>query len=258
MDSLRSLFDSYSWNARVFPAILTLAPVLLLVLVIAPKFLLGAFPTNAVVGLAFFAVLYLLAGISRSAGKRIERRLLAQWGGWPTTLFLRHADGRIDVVTKGRYHQVLATMCPDIVWPTVQDEAADPRSADVKYSSAIAGLRARRRGLGDVLVLRENTAYGFRRNMLGLRPVAIVIALLSVLCTGALLYVTQAHGESLAATLAKIGSDPRYVGVLAAEVGIAILWAVYVRGAWVLQASDDYALALLGSLDGPRTEDTKT
>ena len=258
MESLKNLFDGYSWNARVFPAVLTLGSLLLLVLLISPKFLFGELPTNAVVGLACFAVLYLLAGVSRSAGKRIERRLLAQWGGWPTTLLLRHADGRIDVVTKGRYHQVLATMCPDMVWPTVQDEAADPRSADVKYSSAIAVLRARRRGVGDVIVLRENTAYGFRRNMLGLRPVAIVIALLSVLCAGALLYVTQARGESLAATVAKIGSDPRYVGVLAAEVAIAILWAVFVRGAWVRQASDDYAFALLGSLDGPRTEDTKT
>lgn len=258
MESLKNLVDGYSWNARVFPAVLTLGPILLLVLFISPKFLLGEFPTNAVVGLAFFAVLYLLAGVSRSAGKRIERRLLTQWGGWPTTLFLRHADGRIDVVTKERYHQALAMMCPDIAWPTVQDEAADPRSADVRYSSAIAVLRARRRGVGDVLVLRENIAYGFRRNMLGLRPVAIVLALLSALCAGALLYVLQMRGESLAATLAKIGTDPRYASVLAAEVGIAILWAVFVRCTWVRQASDDYALALLGSLDGPRTENTQT
>jgi hypothetical protein len=254
MESLKNLFDGYSWNARVFPAILTLVPVLPFVLVAAPKLLLGEFPKNALVAIMLFAVLYLLAGAARSAGKRAEERLVACWGGRPTTLMLRHTDARVDRVTKSRYHRILAKMCPDIVWPTAQDEAEDQSGADVRYDSAVAVLRARRRRVVDVLVLRENASYGFRRNMLGLRPVAIVISLACALCAGTLLYLAQFHEQPLAAAIAKVGADPRYAALLVAELGIAVGWTIFVRRVWVRQAADDYAVALLGSLDGTPAE----
>jgi hypothetical protein len=249
VESFSKLFDSYSREARVFPAVLVLVPVILFAFVAIPKTLLGEFPKNAVVLLAFFAVVYMLAGIARSVGKKTEAELIDSWGGLPTTMMLRHTDTKIDAVTKARYHRLLSEMCPDIVWPTAKDEAANATETDTIYGSAVAVLQARRRGEEHSLVRTENASYGYRRNMLGLRAGGITIALLAAIGAGALFSTQVLHIPFISAGLPKVLADPRNILLVVVSVAIAIVWAALVRPAWVREAADSYSLALLRSLD---------
>jgi hypothetical protein len=249
MESWANLFDPYNREARLAPAALLLAPALLFVFVAYSNTLVGEFPKNAVIILLLLAVGYLFAGIARSAGKRVEEQLHHEWGGTPTTAMLRHRDTILDAVTKTRYHLHLAEICTDFTWPSIEDERSDPAGADLKYASATTALRARRRGDDHVNVLRENAQYGFRRNMYGLRTVAIIVAVAAASCAAVLTAQQIIHEKGAEAILAKLGADPRYALLLAVNAGIAILWAVLIQGSWVREAAYDYARALLNTLD---------
>ena len=62
--------------------------------------------------------------------------------------------------------------------PNLAEETADPESADRRYNEATATLRELTRPRKDFpLVFEENVEYGFRRNCLGIRPVALTVAL---------------------------------------------------------------------------------
>jgi hypothetical protein len=61
--------------------------------------------------------------------------------------------------------------------PTAAEEAADPHAADRRYREAVGALRERTRDRSRFgLLLAENIDYGFRRNCLGLRPYALIVA----------------------------------------------------------------------------------
>ena len=99
---LGDLFDTYSLRARLQPALLPLFPLFVTIAVWVP----GLYHTGA--GLAGLAtacgVTVLLAHVARERGRRAEIRLFNEWGGKPTTIWLRHSDGNLDDHTTRRYH----------------------------------------------------------------------------------------------------------------------------------------------------------
>src|SRR5690606_31393015 len=131
-----------------------------------------------------------------SLGKRVETALLAEWGAWPTTQFLRHRDATIDPFTKARYHAKLQVICPDLSLPTKEDEQANPRRTDDVYRSATMRLLEQRRGPEYKLIQGENAHYGFRRNLLGLRPVACFLVGSSSLVTAVAWWSPFAAGQT--------------------------------------------------------------
>lgn len=182
LSALANLFDPYNRVARLYPALLAIAPILCSTIVVFPSLVSNiSRSTAAAFGLSCLA--YFLASLARSRGKTIEERLLAKWGGWPTTVMLRHGDDRIDPVTKARYHAALATLCPDLTMPSAVDEQNAPSGADDIYRSATKRLIEMRRGPEYAMLHRENASYGFRRNMLGLKPIALVVAAIAALVT---------------------------------------------------------------------------
>jgi hypothetical protein len=249
LNDLAKLFDPYDRHARLFPAVLMLVPALLFVAVGYPRTMLGEFPKNTILLVMLCAIAYALSGFARSAGKSVERRLFDAWSGPPTTTMLRHRDTEIDDVTKARYRAALTQMCTGISLPDRAQEAADPTAADTTYASAVGVLRARRRGEDFALVLKENTLYGFRRNMYGLRTTAIVIALLTVGIAGGLL-VAQLHSVPFGpGSPATILNDPRFALLTLANAVVALCWVLIVRPPWVYEAARNYASALFNTLD---------
>jgi hypothetical protein len=103
----------------------------------------------------------------------VEKRLLAEWNGWPTTIWLRHRDDNLPQLVRARYHAFFARNVPLYVTPTKQQEAADPKAADAIYASAVKWLQERCRGKAFPLVEKENAEYGFRRNLRGLKPIGL-------------------------------------------------------------------------------------
>ena len=110
----------------------------------------------------FAAGAYALSHVARDAGKRLEGRLLAEWGGWPSTAVLEHRNSTFDEVTKSRFHKRLVELGAVEAMPTPAEEIADPGKADARYSAAATWLRSKTRDAKKFpLVFEENINYNY-------------------------------------------------------------------------------------------------
>jgi hypothetical protein len=158
--------DPYERKARVFPGLLVALPLLVpLICVYGAKN-----PTlTAVIGLlGGCGAIYGLASIARGRGKDVEDRLISEWGGMPTTVMLRHRDTRLGSATREQYHALIQAKL-GISLPSLDEERANPAAADDKYKNAVQQLIWATRAKSFSLLLKENIAYGFHRNMRGVR-----------------------------------------------------------------------------------------
>jgi hypothetical protein len=247
--TLHGLLDPYAREARLFPAAIACAPLIWHFPLFSGS--LGPSPANGVaLVLVLAAAMFLASSLSRTLGKSAESRLLAAWGGWPTTILLRHADDRIDPVTKARYHSALSALTK-MPFPGAQEERTDKKGADDVYRSATLALieRERSRTQGRSLVHRENAAYGFRRNLFGFRKPALVLGVVLVVVSIGRLVSDVPFPTSL--TDVQQGAA-RNEGILISGLMdaayTAFFWLI-VRPAFVLESGLDYGRALLRTLD---------
>ncbi|WP_315705074.1 MULTISPECIES: hypothetical protein [unclassified Bradyrhizobium] len=252
MEELKSLFDSYSRQARLFPALLTVLAPLVTALAWFPELLTSHIGSALLTVASSCGLLYALSSVARSRGKTVERRLLAQWGAWPTTYLLRHSS-RLDPHTRGRYHVYFSTNVPGLTLPTPQAEARDPRAADLIYDSAIKWLKEKARK-NSPLVDKENAQYGFRRNMRGMKAIALsgVIAALAASLLAVGLNVAQtadlASAQQVFVALRKAG-NPAIWAAIAFNIVAAIAWFAVVTDDWVRSGGEQYAEAILATCD---------
>ena len=173
--------DPYERPARLYPALLALLPLLALIMLrYGPK-------ATALTGALTVAVscggLYLTTNLCRELGKRLEEKLYRAWGGKPTTQLLRHSNPTIESVTKSRYHAFLSGKI-NVPFPNKDQEASDPAAADDIYQSGVRWLLNHTRpedGKKFDLIFKENVAYGFRRNALGVKPFGLLLSVGSLL-----------------------------------------------------------------------------
>jgi hypothetical protein len=255
LSALTKLFDNYNRVARLYPALLALAPILCSAIVVFPS-LVANIPRSTAAAFGLSCLAYFLASLARSRGKMIEERLLANWGGWPTTVMLRHRDNRIDPVTKARYHAALAALCPDLMMPSAADEWSTPSAADDTYRSATKRLIEMRRGPEYPMLHRENASYGFRRNMLGLKPIAIAVAAMAALVTALGWWTVVWPAPTWESVRASVVTYPYLPVLLAFDVGYFLLWAAMINESFVRQAGREYAEALFRTLDAPSNPPT--
>jgi hypothetical protein len=230
-------FDPYDWNARLRPALFTLLPALLL-----PAVWFGQVWTvygSLVTLLTTCGLTYLLARLARYRGRSLEKRLVSQRGGQPSLLFLRHRDTSINGPTKQRYHALLRSRGLPV--STKEEEAADPTTADGLYQSAIDWLLEQTRDKRKFsILLNENIDYGFRRNLLGLKPIALVVAIVAFFANVSLLWAN--FGVSETRVLAGYG-----LGVGLAT--IILLWIFLVDESFVEDGAASYAKRLLAQIE---------
>jgi hypothetical protein len=256
MIDLSKLFDSYSRQARLFPGLLTLFPIILTAIAWFPRLVTSSWGATLVTLATSCGLLYGLSVLSRSRGKKVERRLLAAWGGWPTTIWLRHRDDNLPSPVRARYHAFFARNVPLFVTPTEQQEVADPNAADAMYASAVKWLLERCRGKAFPLVEKENAEYGFRRNLRGLKPLglaacfaALLISVFAILWQNAPLFPALASLSAKPLLAALSAVQPAALGAVCVDIAAIIGWILIVRDGWVRGAGDQYARALLACCD---------
>jgi hypothetical protein len=255
---IAQMFDSYGRQARLFPGLLTIFPPLLAILAWFPWFLLSNVAATLLTLAMSCGLLYALGSYARTKGKRIEPELLKSWGGWPTTLLLRH-DSELDQHTRQRYHAYLAEVVPgNLTFPTLEEEQKSPANANAVYDSAVRWLKERARGSEFAMVHRENAQYGFRRNLRGLKPFALTLSAMTlVVMTLAILndvpglveFIRTGNWEALAKVASELG--PAILSAFAINVFAMLVWFFVVTKRWVREASDQYAYALLAVCDMP-------
>ena len=253
--SFAELFDAYGRQARLYPSLLTIFVAVLAVLAWVPNSALTGLGTIVVTVAGSCGLLYALSSFARTRGKQTEKRLLKEWGGWPTTIALRHS-GPLDAHTRDRYHKFLGSHVPDLKFPTAEEEQSNPAAADVVYASAVKWLKEQARGKDFPMVERENAQYGFRRNLRGLKSSGITVCILTFVVTIVAIHFT--HPEILESILAKDLTPIilSVTGVRRAALGSAVAsfvgifaWWLVVADAWVREAGDQYAEALLAVCD---------
>lgn len=227
--------DRYDRNARLRPALFTVLPILVLVAIWYPK--IWSFYGALASLLVTCGVTFLMAQFARQRGRQLE-------SSWPTigrihsARLLSHSDATISAATKVRYHIYFSRH--GIVLPTVQQERRNLTSANDQYTSAINWLLEHtRHNANNSLLLDENIAYGFRRNLRGLKPFALTI-LVFTLCVDILLIWRAGWTSPMLDSGVVLG-----LGLVA----VALIWIFYITKSFVEDASLAYAQRLLAQCE---------
>jgi hypothetical protein len=232
-------FDKYSVYARLIPALIVLLPVGLSIVCIFPQKFIGwdlLVWLGTSCGMAIF-----LEQLARDKGKVKEPKLYEIWGGKPTTIKLRHRDSDLDSSTLNRYHRKLMQLIGDIQIPTAEEEREEPERADEIYETCISFLKVNTRDKEKFrMVFTENVNYGFRRNLWGMKPYAIIFILLST-C----IVLTQIHPYW--AELNRVKSVV-FVAIIL-DISFLIVWIFHIKPSWIKIVADAYAQQLLAACD---------
>jgi hypothetical protein len=238
---LAGLLDSYSRNARLYPAILILAPLLMLPIVLASSEKLAGF---AIIGLIAAAVLFPLMGWIRERGTKLQPTLYAEWGAVPTTRMLHWEDRTIDETTKTRYYKFFEDN--KVVIPTPEQQKKEQAESNNKLASAVKYLIENRRG--NSLVVAENASYGFRRNLYAVRWVGVIIAGLAAIVNAWPLF--ELLGSASVSSFADFQQQVEMDSLFGLAVDLLLLLFFITRSKpWIKNAADTYALALLKTCD---------
>jgi hypothetical protein len=228
--------DPYERKARITPGLLVALPLLVpLLCIYGPR---HPVLTSLLALLGGCGAIYGLASVARGRGKQLEETLVRTWGGMPTTIALRHSDSSLDSVSKQRYHAAIGAKL-GIAMPTAEEEAADPAKADDSYIGATKRLRELTRN-NKSLLLKENIAYGFHRNMLAMKPIGVLVSVLGILFGLFIARVVRVHAPYIApANLL----DPGLAAGLSLLVSISMLatWLFYFDKAAVRRIGFAYA-----------------
>lgn len=237
---LSSLFDEYSLNARVRPALLAFLSVTVFSYLAFPQ--LYNLLAGAISIFVVFGLVTALAHFCRSAGRATENRLYSAWGGKPTTKMLRHRDSQIDPVTKRRYHEFLAKNIQNWIAPSEENESHDPLKADQAYESAVRWLLEYTRDQKRYAILfKENISYGFRRNCYGIKWLAALITLAPIIVLVVDMLIEQVSVFSIGAPITLVSASFSLI--------LFCWWVFVVKEAWVKDAASAYAVRLLAACE---------
>ena len=227
--------DDYILRARLAPAMYAVAPAMMVVLLAVPwdTFKLPQALASASVGLLLIGA----SDLARRFGKRVEQDLFRDTGGQPFATTLRYRDYIIDPIAKARYHAWLAAKLQENA-PTREDEYSDPRSTDRFYQRCSVHLRSTTRDKGRFnMVYEENVTYGFRRNLLGLKWLALGLDVLVLLVCLLIL-------KGLMPSAFAMNSEMAYT-VTAIVAAHMVFFVFAVSRSSVMAASDQYSRQLV-------------
>lgn len=171
--------DKYSLNARIYPVIILLLPVVIIGISYSIKYE-SYIQVLSTLGISA-ALTYFLSNLGRDKGKQIEPNLWKKWGGMPTVQLLSFRNEIIDKHTKRKYHKLLLALSP------IEESDIDFENASIDFVSDIYKswtrfLISKTRDTKQFsLLFKENISYGFRRNLWGLKKISLVFIFLILL-----------------------------------------------------------------------------
>ena len=185
--------------------------------------------------MVFAPISFFLGQVGADFGKRLETELWTNWGGPPTTRFLRHGNREFNEVTRSRVHAKLRQLGLHV--PTLEEQEQDPCAADTHYQSCAEDLRRRTRDTAKFpLVFKGLTEYGFRRNLLGLKVFGVALTVVAVAGSAWSTYTAWTATNELPAV-------SLVAGLISA--GLLLAWLVWVTERTVKLSADRYARFIL-------------
>lgn len=231
--------DGYERKARLYPALVVLAPAGITIITIISANLSAL--ESIVALIVGCGGTFLMAQLARDAGKKGESLLFDEWGGLPSVVILRHRDARLDVITKARYHKKLAALVKGTKAPSLEEEQADPSMADQVYTAWSNYLRVSTRDTKKFSMLfQENINYGYRRNVWGMRKVGAFTSAVSCVAAAAWLYYVYLNTGTI---------DKGIAGSFLFALIFFLLWVFRFSAEWVRVPADAYAARLAEAVD---------
>lgn len=225
----------YTRRARLRPALLVALPLGIATLSWFPHGLTG---WSALWGLIVWSGgTALMAQVGRDWGLKKQRKLFQMWGGKPTTRLLRHRDVRNKEILVRR-HRKLEELMPNLQIPSPEEEQANPSAADEVYENCATFLREKTRDRKKFrLVFEENCNYGFRRNLWGMKPLGILLAIIGCAAVG-ILFIVKGFSTSPLAIACGFGNMLLLLG-----------WVLVFTPKWVRIPAEAYGERLLESCE---------
>ncbi|MGO9371650.1 MAG: hypothetical protein ACLQBD_06070 [Syntrophobacteraceae bacterium] len=179
--------DSYDLKARYAPGLLLSLPVLL---TFWTCFNTEIKEVSGVIGTLLSGVLvYALSAIVRGFGKRLEPKLIKQWGGLPSTLIVSPNDITLGQELKRQYIE-LAGKYFQLPIPSAEEQVSDPqKSAQLidQLFSKIKGIIRKHDKNG--LWFIADAEYGFARNLYGSRRAWLILSVIATIASAFCLYL---------------------------------------------------------------------
>jgi hypothetical protein len=214
-------FDEYTRKARLAPVLIAALPCAVLVLYV-PEFglVVAAIPLILIGALAL-----LTEQIVRLLGKAVEGRLVRRWGGLPTVHMLQLERDSVSEIVEARRRDVEQLSRSTL--PSRAEERSHPSSSYKRYDDAVRRAIAVIGTKDDGLFRAENIAYGFRRNLLGLKVLAIPV-LVGTSIANLALGLTTNQGTIVLIVAILLALD-------------LLIWLVVVRPYWVKEQAQVFA-----------------
>ncbi|WP_172967002.1 hypothetical protein [Pseudomonas syringae] len=232
-----SQFDTYSLKARVFPALISGLPTLILLFMLVPWDHLAL--SQVIAASMGLVLIFAFADMARHKGKKLQERL----GTGETPNQWHRGNPDVPEGSKDRYRNFIAEQLV-LPAPTPEDEQNFPQRSTDFYRSANAWLREETRDhTAYPLLFGENITYGFRRNLSGLKPTGLACNLVVLLLCAGILYFEPNYFASLPNVGEKI-----YLTVAAVILHSAYL-TVAVNKSAVREASRAYGRQLILSCE---------
>ena len=226
------MIDAYNLRARSLPVYITITPVILVMAAILPRGL--DLPLAGAAVVVFAPLSYLASQFGADFGKRLETKLWEKWGGPSTTRFLRHNNPEFNPVTRQQIHQKLSKF--DLFIPSTDEQMRDPGLADTHWQACTEFLiRTTRDKRHHPLVFQGLVEYGFRRNLLGLKPIGLALSIASLGACGSEVWRTWGSQEVIAVPIA----------ASLINLGILTAWLFWLRESTVSLSANRYARFLL-------------
>lgn len=257
IDFIEKNFDDYNRKARLAPALFVSLPIALIAIAFFSD---KVWSWGGLVSVfVWFGVLRFLAQLAREMGKTKQDELYNEWGGKPTTYFLRHRTTR-NKVELARRHSKLHELTGQPM-PTQAEELADPDLADQTYDTCVQFLLSKTRDHSKFFLLyEENCNYGFRRNLFGMKPLGITTSFIGVLFLGAqcifaigLFNIVSTWQISnltqIVMSLQFSNCSPLSLACLLVNLFLLTAWLLWINSDWVKSTGDAYAVRLLESCE---------
>jgi hypothetical protein len=232
----RNVLSTYDRHARLKPGLLVALPVSLFIGAMGSTYSTAAGVMAATLSGIGFS--YVISQFARDPGRNKQAALFAMWGGSPTVAKLRHRDRTLNPHTRERYHKVIGRLIGKAL-PTLKEENENATAADLVYEEASDFLREKTRDIQKFpLLFDELTSYGFRRNLWGLKELAVPVSILALFGQFILIAMGIWRGRQIApfAALATLTNLLQLV-----------VWTKLVKPSWVKTCADSYAERLLAS-----------
>ena len=231
--------NSYNLKARVYPVILSLIPIIFIGSVYS--FHLQSY-YQVLTSLGITTALYFLfSQLGRDKGKALEKEMWKKWSGTPTTQILRYSNDIIDKHTKKNYHHKLKELTGIGNELNEEFEKDFPQKADEIYQSWTKFLLSKTRDTKKYnLLFQENINYGFRRNLLGLKGIAILIIILLMISS---FFYSFIMGEYIV----KFSSELLISEIIL--ILILIFWIGIVKENWIKIVAFSYAERLMETIN---------